>query len=241
MEHSLWEKLISNWQKSFFTIPLWHISMIIALIFGIKNYQKDKIYLYFLSYTISGLIIFLLYDFLSYYIISPVKDIIRESLNTLFALIEFYLFYYFFSKIFQSKIVKLIMKIICLSFFTLTISFFLSIYMLTLSVTQIEKFSIQITIVEFFFLFFGCLIFYFELFVQEPTSNSPLNLSPAFWIATGLFFYIIIGLPFFLIAESLFKSSQQFYYLMFRIHYISISVLFLCIAKAFSCKKPLMI
>lgn len=103
----------------------------------------------------------------------------------------------------------------------------------------ISEFSFRINVFEFFLLLFLCLIYLYESFTEKILESRPLKITPSFFIIAGLFFYIMISLPLLLIGDKLFSFSHHLYYLMFSIHYFSISILFLCLAKAFTCKTPL--
>jgi len=83
-----------------------------------------------------------------------------------------------------------------------------------------------------------CLTYYLKLLIKKPALN--LRQSPSFWIITGLFFYSLAITPFFMIITTDFIIDHaKIYHILFALHHISFSFLFIAIIKAFLCKKPL--
>ena len=234
------EKTIELWAKTYYTNLLWYVSMLIAVIAGIKYYRKERTYLFFLTYATSGLVIFLGLDILRYelYFQGRRNSLLLETCNILFAIIETTAFNMFFYKV-NFKFHKLIITAYLVLFYILSVIFFIKIIDPEFSKSQITSFSFQITVIEFFQLLFLTLIYFYQLFTGEPVMVKPLNKTPSFWITTGLFFYIVVSLPFLLIGYKLFYYDHSLYYLISSIHFISIIFLFLCLAKAFSCKTTL--
>ena len=107
------EKTIELWAKTYYTNLLWYVSMLIAVIAGIKYYRKERTYLFFLTYATSGLVIFLGLDILRYelYFQGRRNSLLLETCNILFAIIETTAFNMFFYKV-NFKFHKLIMAII---------------------------------------------------------------------------------------------------------------------------------
>ncbi len=241
MDKTKWERLFELWNEEYYTKFILLFCIIIALIIGIKFYRKEKTYISFLLYISLSLIFFLALP-----IIYVIKDlhgrsaaVFDEVWNTVFALVEFIIFYYFFLKILNAKIIKLLMRISFLPIFILSSIFFIKITDPEFSRNQIIKLSFQINIVEFFLLLIPCLIYFYELFTKE--ASQILSKSPAFWITTGIFIYCVVSLPFLLIGDNLAINYKGLYHMMYGVHYISFSFLFISFAKAFLCKTTLTI
>jgi len=211
MDDSFFKKLFFDWSKVYYTTPIVIVCSFLAIVFGIKYYQKEKTHILFIIYSISTFLLFLLAE--SFTIISLKtsrnKAAIIETGNILFEFIELSVFYYFFLQIINSNVVRLIMKSSFIVFLILVILFFL-----------IPIFT-----------------YFFELFTKDPVND--IFYSPSLWITSGLFLYCLSTLPFLLISDSLGTSNRSLYFLMFSIHFLSLSLLFLTIIKAFTCKKPI--
>ncbi len=244
MEKTAWEKVLQYLEKLHYTSILWLICTLIALIFGIKHYRKEITYQFLLIYCLSSLIMMnVIYNFILYSVnIKNDKRIIySETTNTLFAFVEISAFLYFFKQILGNKFIKKLVNIFWIIFFTSCSLFLIKMIDLNLSKTQIRKNSYIINIFEFLLLLPLCLIYFYQLLTKDQIKPVKLNDSPSFWIVSGLFFYCIVSLPFLFIGNKIYVSSPYLFYLMGSIHYTSISLLFLCLAKAFSCKKTITI
>ncbi len=243
MNNSIWEKIIDWWSPDNYILPIWHICMLIALIFGIHFYRKEKSYILFFLYVLAGLLFFpgiiILQKLIPFTL--QEKTMVGEGCNLLFGFIELMVFYSFFNKIITTQIARVIMKICFPLYGMLTIFLLFKIMTENVNRTEIITDSFRVNIIEFFLLLFPCLYFFYDLLTNDSALSKNILRSPSFWITTGLFFYIIISLPFLLIGDKLLNQNFKLYNLMFSIHYISLSFLFLCITKAFSCKKTLTI
>lgn len=240
MEKTVWEKIIDLWEIYFYMQPLWYFSMLIAFLFGIKYFKKDKNYSLFLIYIISGLLIFPSALFINNINISSFeKTIITEISNTLFSIIEIAIFYNYFNNLLKTKSVLLVMKFCFLSFVILSIVLFLKLENQKLLISDISSFSYLLNTAEFFFLLLPCLVYFYESLNVKIIITKSLKETPSFLISTGLFFYIIVSLPLLLIGNTLKTYSSNMFHIMFALHYLSLSILFLSLSKAFSCKTPL--
>lgn len=241
MEKSVWEEIIAIWERNFYIEPLWFFCMLIALFIGLKFYRKEKNRSYFIIYIISGLIIFP-----SALIISKSNNIsvfesvsVIEMGNTIFSIIEIAVFYNYFNKLLKNKSVLLVMKFCLLTVIILSIVFFLKLGNSELLKSEINTFSFLINSAEFFFLLLPCLVYFYESLNLKIISIKPLREIPSFLISTGLFFYILVSLPLLLIGNNLRSYNLTLFNIMFGLHYLSLSVLFIFLSKAFSCKAPL--
>ncbi len=244
MNITFWKFLIRNWEQTYYTELLWIICTLIALIVGIKYYRKEKTYFLLLAYTLSSILI----TTIGYYIIKYTFSlkglssiIYLECANTLFAMVEMTTFKYLFRKLLHSSFMDRVIKILWLLFNILCIFFFWNILGNNLSRIQIVSYSFIINIIEFFILLFLSLLYFRHLFIKDFIQITPLLKSPSFWIISGLFFYCVVSLPVLLVGNKLSINQFTLYLLAGSFHYISISFLFLCITKAFSCKVTLTI
>lgn len=241
METSTLERIFESFEKNYFTIPIWGICMIIALFIGLKNFRKDVIYILFLTYTVSGLLLIISCQYLIDIanISKDQKGTYVEQLNTLFQIIETFTYSFFFIAIFNDKRIKIILISICiLVIFAYILSLLIS-PRIENNVQFMRKSNSLIISIEFSLLLILSLYYYYFLLNKKSQAIQPINEIPSFWIVSGIFFYSVISLPSLLLVDRMRVLYLPFYNIMFAIHYISLSILFLCIAKAFLCKKSL--
>lgn len=212
------------------------ITAIIVTIFSLKRIKYSYL---FLLYCCSAFLL-ILYGKLTFFIYSRSEStvFVTETSNIIFAMIEYFVFYTFFRQIFARRLIRQGMDLFGISLLVATAMYFYKSFRGGISEEAIYEFSDFIISSELFFLGILCLIYYFGLFQRKPSSN--LSESPSFWITTGLFFYALMITPFFLILTDTFRiKHEQIYYSLFILHYLSFSFLFIAIAKAFQCRKPL--
>ena len=239
MENSFWEKLLIDWSKVYYTGPIVMICSFFAIFFGIKNYRKEKVYACFVLFSVSCFLLFSLTDIIR--LVLPFRSrnkfMALETCNVLFEFTELFVFYYYFLQIIKSTLIRSIMKLSLIIILFLVLLFFFKITNYNFLIFQINQFSTLISILVFFLLLIPIFIYFFETFNSDPIND--IRHSPCLWITSGLFLYCLASLPFLLIFGYLYKSDRYLYYLMFSIHYVSLSFLFLTIIKAFIWRKPL--
>lgn len=237
-----WDILLTSWENMHFTAPLWFLCAGLALIIGLRNYQNENNFRLFITYIIANLVLInIVFDFLI--ILLELKyltsSIFREGFNTVFALVELTVFLFFFRSLPTLKYLSLVINIVWLAFFCVCLYFLSVIFRGNISVAQLMQTSYLINCIEFFVLLTFCLLYFYTLLTKNIDNTVALIQSPSFWIISGLFFYSSVSLPTLLIAEELYPRYRNLYFLMGTIHYLSISILLLCITKAFKCRRPL--
>ena len=239
MDNFFLERLFSDWSRTYFTVPVACIISLIAIILGVKNYRKDKIYTLFILYVISCFLLLSFVDIVRIASQLPTKNrsIFTEASNTLFELTELIVFYYFFINIIKSNFVQLIMKLSFVVFLIFVFLFFIKINDQNFSKNEVVRLSTIIGSIKFFMMLIPIFTYFFELIGSDPVKD--ILDSPSLWITSGLFLYCLATLPFLLISDSLGKSDRSLYLLMFSIHFLSLSFLLLTIIKAFTCRRPL--
>lgn len=244
MEKTVWENLLDSFERLHYTGILWLISSLVALIIGLKNYRKERSFQLLIIYCLSSLLLMnVTFNFINYSLkFSKYKSFIySEIINTFFVIVEISTFFYFFKQILNSKLVQHLIKVFSIILLMLCIAFLIKLTENGISKFQIRNISYSINIIEFFSLIILCLIYFYRILTKDQIKPVKLNDSPSFWIVSGLFFYCIVSLPFLFIGNKMYVRSPYLFYLMGSIHYTSISLLFLCLAKAFSCKKTITI
>ncbi len=231
--------MMITWSETFYTPLLLNICMLITFVVGLRHKSKEKMSVHFLVYISSAMLLFLGTDLTICILNLDIKDsIFLETLfNTLFAMAETYIFYTFFSYVITSKKFKIIFTLFVVLLFVLLTLLVIKIMSFKSSISTINSVLDKVLTLELSLLAVCCLYYFYELLSQKTDKN--LMQSPSFWIVTGLFFYCLAIIPFFLIATEIRVNRPDIYLLLFSIHFLFMSILFLCITKAFLCKKPL--
>jgi hypothetical protein len=233
------DKLITRWNDAFYGEPFLALSELIAIIIGlifVRNYRVGQFFLFYIIFDFITLIIDLyLMGFSNYTRIE--KNTFMGLTNALIAYIELSVYYYFFLKTLNSTRIKMFMKI-SFYFFTLIMILFLT-NKSQFSHTSQRYLSISVGVLEFFLIIPVCLTYYIELF-ENPLTK--LFQRPSFWITTGIFFYAVISIPYYLIFDFLY-SIQYLWFIQISslLFYIPFGINFLFLTRAFLCKKQLTI
>jgi hypothetical protein len=88
-------------------------------------------------------------------------------------------------------------------------------------------------------LFFGGLCVYYFYDVVKDSSTVDLFQRPSFWIVSGLLLYCLAIVPFLIIARIIENTHHSVYNILYAMHYISLALFFLTIARAFKFKTYL--
>lgn len=210
---------------------------LITIIIGLISVRNQKIGRLFIFYTFFDVLILLLAFYLASHN-SPIKSKFSSYTNSLIAAVELTVYYFFFFKVLNNQSVKKLLKVLLLAYIAL-LSFFLATRFSFLT-NRFSYVSYVLNTIEFLFILPPCLVFFFEIVNTE----SKLNLleRPSFWIVTGIFFYALISIPYYLLSRyidiSHFKFKNVLGATLFNIPY---AINFLFLIKAFLCKKNLTI
>lgn len=240
MNESFIDFMLSRWQLTFFLEPFVPICQIIALIASIHYYRKGEILFdLFIFYIVCSLILIITPTLIFFN--SSINKQVRgiEIFNVIFSLIELLIFYTYFVKILEAKTIRVIMLSLIFVYLFFFISFFIKIFTTNIDIYKLTAISTYVTAIGLSVMIIPCLIYYIELFKRPPIKN--LFASPSFFIVTGIFFYCVIIIPFFLISENLRLEHTQIFRIIFAFHYFTFATFFLMLTKAFSCKMPLTI
>lgn len=88
--------------------------------------------------------------------------------------------------------------------------------------------------VESIMLLFPCLFYIVELFKSTPVST--LRNEPAFWVSTGILFFMSCTLPFSLLENYVAANLPTFFLASYSIFHVFYILLFLMIIRAYLCK-----
>jgi hypothetical protein len=237
MERSAWDRLVIHWSATYF-IELIVIIVAVCVLFITRKRNKEKLYYLFVIYSLMCIVLFSLTEIgrVFFHLSGKASIMFVESLNSVFTLIELCVFIIYFFHIIESATSKKVLSFLFGFFAIAFIVFMIKLFEINSELSEISKSSVIVNIVEFCILLITIFLYFIQLFTKPPTLN--LANSPAFWIASGLFIYILVSLPMLLFNEHL-KIEKDLYHLLFVLHYISLLLLLLTISKAFLCRQPL--
>lgn len=231
-------KVFQSWEKSFYTEPLLLIIEITTIIVGLKLASNNLIGKLFIIYISIDLLVFISIFLL---MASPIyntpqfKSFVNIT-NVLIALIELLVYSYYFTLILSSKKIKLYLLVSCIFYFALMLLFVLTEF--TFISNRTVYFSFFVGGIEFILILPPCIIYFRELL--SNVSNVSLSKRPSFWIVTGIFFYALISVPYFLLNQFFYKEAPQFGRIINAfLFYTTFAINFLFLIKAFLCKKLL--
>ncbi len=239
MGHEMMERLIDFWRRSFFIEPIVILSFTFCFTVGLFYHYKNRERFFFLAYFFVGIIIFVQNTIIVVCKILSGKQLAieQEVANTIFEFTEFVAFYYFFKQCLQNKNLKKVLKIFLCVLLAIIVIFFMGLAFPNYPTNDIKVHSLFINVIEFFLILVMCLAYFHELFTDIPNRN--LFKRPSFLIVTSTFFYTILMIPFFLVANDVLLTEIVFYNIFFACHYLLLLILLASISKAFLCKTPI--
>jgi hypothetical protein len=209
------------------------VTELIAIIIGFiycRNSKMGRLFLFYVlfDFTITNVDSFII----------PMQHSIRKNVflsitNTLVSLVELMVYYFFFFHILENRKIKQTLIPLLIIFFILAI-FYVFRGFNSLK-TNFVFIGWLISVIEFLFLLLPCFAFYIELFIRKPTID--LFERPSFWVTTGIFFYAIISIPFYLVGNLSYKQAI----IPTLLYYVPFILNFVFLTKAFLCKKPLIV
>ena len=233
---NLFNKFQENYYSEFILLIVEITALIIAITYA-RTYKTGKLFIIYIAFDLSIFLIDL-YIMNNSEISIKFTSLFLRTTNTLIALIELLVYYYFFSKVIKSTRLKKVLIIISILYSLIVCSFlFINFISITARLPYIAK---VIGALEFCLLLLVC-IFYFIWLLQNVSSEPLLN-RPSFWIMSGIFFYSIFSIPYYLISNYLFLNriaNQNILVALF--YYLPFSINFIFLSKSFLCKKPLTI
>jgi len=239
MDSEIIERLINFWRSSLFVEPFVVLSFLFCFVIGLLYNYNNRERLLFLFYFFCGTVLFAQNTVVVVCKLLTGRQLLmrQEIANTIFELTEFFAFYYFFKKCLRNNSVKKVLKISLYALSTIIAIFLMGLAFANYSITNIRVHSFIVNVIEFFFLFIMCLAYFRELFTDAPTKN--LFTRSSFLIVTSAFFYAILMIPFFLIANDILLTEAAIYNILTACHYLLLIVLLFSILKAFLCRTPI--
>ena len=235
-----WNKLIDNFSKYYYTPLLMLIVEATALVIAIIYIRKTKIgkaFIFYITFDFSVLIVdcFLI----SNPGIAPkFRSQFMAYINNLIALIELLVYYYFFYILLPNRKIKNLMKALALFFVVIIVVYVIT--RLNFLTNRFTYISYLIGVTEFIFLLPPCFFYFYNILTVD--SEVSLLKRPTFWIVTGILFYSLISIPYYLLNRYLSdRDTQLWSTLQAALYIIPFTLNFAFLIKAFLCKKTLTI
>ncbi len=233
-------RLIEEFRKYYYTTLLMLIVELAALIIGLLYVRKEKAGRFFITYIAFDFCILLavLYMETNLRISRTFHSYFQDTTNTLVAYVELLVYFYFFKKVLKGNRIKVILTRLAVIYSVIII-----IFLATKFVFDTNRYSYIAYItgaIEFIFLLVPCIYYFLHLF--KANSSLPLTDRPSFWIVTGIFFFSLISIPYYLLNRYFFSTQYELRYLFNAVlYYIPFTANFIFLIKAFLCKKTLTI
>ena len=155
------------------------------------------------------------------------REIFAQNSINVFMIIEFAIFYQFLIVSINSKLMKLLMKLILTIF--LGIVFYFWIFS-----NSFNESPVAFTVVEAYLILLSCLFYYYELFMS-PSKNKLMDQSK-FWIITGMLFLFSFIIPLFLQRNNLYWNFADLYRSIYSLTFVGYILLFSFFIYALKCQ-----
>lgn len=239
MIDKIFTAFVKQWGRNLFMEPILLLAFILSFAISLWRHKREKERIVFSFYFALGILLFSVVNILSAvgYFPTAARILISEPSNIIFELVEFIAFYCFFKRCLQSKNFQKVLNIFLILLFLAAVSFLLMLISKPHSIEVMLRYSLLINVIEFLFLFFMCLAYFFELFTTVPKTG--LLQRPSFLIVSSTLFYSVIPIPFFLMGSHLFKNEKSIYDDLVACHYFLLTIMLLTISRAFLRKVPI--
>lgn len=231
------EHVIQMWQYNYYTELGMLLILFCTLIVSIIKYKSAPQLRLFPYYFISFLLLLLTAYIYKIFFIG-LRENLFERIDRLFnisvTMLEFFVFSEFIYRQIQSKIflnlIILLGSIIFIAFILVSIQGLIIINLHNYS--AVNNFYLMESVI----LIIVCSFYFIELFKTPPLEK--ITNSAAFWLCTGLMFYLICTLPLTAITDYFLKTDLTLYRKFFSIFYIFYSLLFITIVIAYFQNDP---
>jgi hypothetical protein len=235
-----WRALLTDFEERYYTdLALWLFELI-AIVTGILFVKNQKIGKVFLFYLIFDFTILNIATSLRYFQGVPVNvsNNFVTLTNPLIFLIELFAYYYFFLNTLKSSGMIKALKVL-FPLYLIIIGLFLTGNLQFLS-GQYGYVSYTVSALGFLFLLPPCINYFYMLL--NTKSEISLFQRPSFWIVSGMFFYCIVSIPYYLLVSYLFITDYEYKQILSALLFnVPFLINFIFLTRAFLCKKTLSI
>lgn len=234
------DRLIFLFKDTYYTSLVMLAIELTALVVTIMYGRKTRIGRAFIFYIVFDFSILIIFIFLrSHSGISPkFRNHFINYGNDLIALTELLVYYYYFSILLLSDKIKILMKSLAILFSVIIVIYILTRFsFLTIRYSYI---SYLVGAAEFIFLLPPCLFYFYK--ILSVNSETKLFKRPSFWIVSGIFFYSMVSVPYYLLNDYVSNNYKELTgVLAAALFYVPFTLNFSFLIKAFLCKKHLTI
>lgn len=229
------DHLLAFWRQGNYLEPVLLALSLCLCIVAIRKKKKlaipNYLWVYFLSFFLS--FVCLPVELLVFGAPTRYHKQIVLYTDHFFTLVEMMVFSHFFYHILKNLLIRRIILLMVILF----IVYFLLFLLLSISNHGLESEMVQQAYtVENLLLAIPCVCYFIELFKKNLTLS--LKKEPAFWIVTGLSFFLACTLPLSLVEPYLMKNNHVLWTKVYPLHYIFYILFFLLVLKAYLIKKP---
>jgi hypothetical protein len=239
-ENSGWDILLNEWRCSFYSDFLTFAGILIALIASIKFWRRNYLHYLFFIYIVVALIVLIVLPIsgaVIFKVPTRTRSFLNEFANIIYLISEFVTLFFFFLHLLNHKVRR--------EYFIAAAGLFgLSVAYLSTKAFDNNFFINDLRhLVDLIFsvelLFFGGMCVYYFYDIVRDSSMTDLFQRPSFWIVSGLLLYCLAIAPFLVIAGIIINTHHSVYNILYAVHYVSLALFFLTIARAFTFKMHL--
>ena len=214
------------------------LALIIAIVYG-RKYKTGRFFVFYIAFDILVFCIDTTLNSLTTVSFKSFQYFVIYS-NSLISMVELYAYFYFFHSVFQSKKIRISILILSVIYLLLIIIYSISGFSFLFHSARFDYASYLLGAIEFIFLIPFCFIYFNKLI--STSSKLKILERPSFWITTGIFFFSLISIPYYLLYVYIFKAYKP-YSTVFSaaLYYTPFVINFIFLIKAFLCRKPLTI
>ena len=233
------EQLFSRWKQGYYAQPFYIICEMVAFIIAMIFVRRYRIGIFFIIYIAFDFLILLLDIYVQYFSTSTKsqKAFLIGCTNAMIYMVEISVYYYYFFYTLNSIQIKRYI----IAAYVLFSAFFLTFVMISLGIIDLSAGRISDFLggSEFILIIPVCFAYYLELF------NSPvvkLFQRPSFWITTGIFFFAVVSLPYYLLNEFISIEHHPYFRKISPLLFdLPFGLNFLFLTRGFLCKRQLTI
>jgi hypothetical protein len=226
-----WDGIWQFYDKMYYTPLFLLAAAIIALALELKvkkriNFQNIVLRIYIIVF----IFVWIITELSPGLINSENRKLFLVDTNVAFALFELFCFFAYFNFQYPSRTFKWL----CYSFILLFQVILLQYLLHRSQIDKLERYADTLISFELFAITICCFRHFYLLLVRSQ--NKALVTIPSFWVTTGLFFYALVSVPFFLISTYVSEINMHVYRILFSLHYFLMTIFFIGIAKAALCR-----
>lgn len=229
--------LFHEWKKFYFIEGVYIILLLCVLFTALKRAKTERISYVFFFFILSDFL-FLLTMEVFVIIGDRSSSNFTTFSNTFISILEATAYTIYFNVILKNDRLKKILNVIYLIIVTLLLFGVLTHFSFLSKRSNHIAYILQS--LELAFLSFACILFYIQIF--KVYRKEPLHERPSFWIVTGLLFFALLSIPYYLIQSYLKTIKHENIRLVITLfYYLPIIINLAFLYKGLKCKQSMTI